>query len=278
VRVAYFGRPGSYAHQAATQRFGAASHYVSCPTHSEVIDAVLGRRAQVGVLPIENSVAGVVMETIDTLVSPTFVHSSLKIREHLELSPHLALLSRTSTKNIRRVYSHPYPLRYLARWIRKNLPKADVFETVSTSEAAQLASEQIDAAAIAGPHAAKIYGLRVLQTHLEKAHEYLTRFCVVASKPIVQTKTTHTALCFGLKHRPGALVNALSILAENNLNLTSILSRPLAFRTGKFQPHAHLFFVDVEVSGRSPALKIALKELKKSTTFLDVIGEYFVRN
>jgi chorismate mutase / prephenate dehydratase len=275
VKVAYFGRQGSYAHQMAVRRFGPSAKYNSCPTHRDVLEALLKRRAQAGVLPLENSVAGVVMETIDVLVSPEFVESRLKVREHLDLVPDLALLSKTPWKQIRRIYSHPYPLRYLARWIRAQFPQADVFETVSTSEAAQLAAEQVGTAAIAGPHAAKIYQLKVLKKGLAKPKEYLTRFCVVSSKPLKSKRPTHTTLCFGLKHRPGALVGALSIFAEHGLNMTRIISRPLFNRTGKFKPDAYLFWVDIDGAG-SKNFESAMKALRKKTTFLDLIGAYFV--
>lgn len=278
MRVACFGREGSYAHQAALRRFGSTASYLACPTHAQVVDALLAKRSTVGVLPLENSISGVVMESIDALVAPRFVHSRLRIREHLETAPQLALLSNQPMHEIRRVYSHPYPLRYLAGWIRKNLPGAEVFETVSTSEAAQLASEQAGAAAIAGPHAARIYKLKCLRARLSKASEYLTRFAVIAPRPIAGARrATHAVLAFGLKHRPGALAAALTLLARHDLNLTRILSRPLAQRTGKFEPDAYLFWVDVDIRVGKNIFPRALHELKRHTTFLDVLGEYFIR-
>ena len=274
MRVAYFGRPGSYAHQAALERFGRSTRCLPCPTHPQVIDTLLARRASVGVLPIENSVAGVVMETIDVLVTPSFVKSRLKIREYTELAPNLALLSNHPKRAIRRLYSHPYPFRYLAQWIRRHLPRAELFETVSTSEAAQLAAEQKYSAAIAGPHAARIYGLRVLQDHLAAPGRYITRFCIVSARPTTKRPPSHRALCFGLRHRPGALVGALSILSQHGLNLTRILSRPLAQRTGRFEPDAYLFWVDVDTRPAGSRFDEALRELARATTFVDVVGEY----
>ena len=285
MKVAYFGRAGSYAHQIAQRRFGPSKNYLACPTHAQVIDALLARRASIGVLPLENSVAGVVMESIDAMVAPKFVQSRLKIREHLDLVPELALLARKSDpdrsssflRRLRRLYSHPYPLRYLSKWIQKNLPRVEIFETVSTAEAALLASEQSESAAIAGPHAAKIYGLDVIVRRLSRAQEYITRFCVISPHSLTKNPCTHAALCFGLHHRAGALVRALSVLAQHNLNLTRILSRPLAHRTGKFEPHTYLFWVDVELGPRQAIFKRALDHLKDVTTFLDVVGVYSIR-
>jgi chorismate mutase / prephenate dehydratase len=278
VRVAYFGRPGSYSHLAAVKRFGKHASYLSCPTHPRVVEALLNRKATIGVLPIENSVAGVVMDTIDTLVSPEFVRSKIAIREYLELAPQLCLLSNQPLKNIRRLYSHPFPLRYLSRWIQKYLPGVDLFETVSTSEAAQLASERTDTAAIAGPQAADIYKLRILKDDLANVREYLTRFCVISAVKTSKAVTpTHSAYCFGLKHKPGSLVSALSVLSRHRLNLTRIISRPLSQRTGKFEPDAFLFWVDVDHQKLNPKeRKDALKEMKHATTFFDVLGDYTI--
>jgi chorismate mutase/prephenate dehydratase len=161
--------------------------------------------------------------------------------------------------------------------LKRNLPKAERFETVSTSEAAQLASEQPEAAAIAGPQAAKIYGLKIAKKGLAKVDEYTTRFCVISTKPTAKNKPTHAALCFGLKHRPGALVVALSILAKHRLNLTRIISRPLSSRTGKFNPDTYLFWVDVDMRIGENIFNSAVRELRLNTTFLDILGSYFIR-
>jgi chorismate mutase/prephenate dehydratase len=290
MKVAYFGREGSYAHQVAVERFGKSAAYVACPTHGQVVEALLARRVPVGVLPLENSIAGVVMETIDTLVTPQFARSPVKIREHLDMCPQLALLARspsgsisakngkaTALRKIRRLYSHGYPIRYLARWIRQHLPQAEVFETVSTSEAAQLASEQPNTAAIAGIQTARIYGLEVLHPRLNRAREYVTRFCVVSSRALSRTPPTHAALCFGLHHRPGSLVTALTVLSQHHLNLTRIISRPLIYRTGKFEPNTYLFWVDIDIGKSRPSLECALNQLRRATTFMDILGMYSIR-
>ncbi|MDD2707449.1 MAG: prephenate dehydratase domain-containing protein [Verrucomicrobiae bacterium] len=290
MKVAYFGREGSYSHQVAIERFGTSARFVSCPTHPEVVRALLSRKAEAGVLPLENSIAGVVMETIDTLLSSQFAHSKFKIQEYLDLAPELALLigippgtltqqnQKTAfVRGIRRLYTHPYPARYLSDWIRKHLPKAELFETVSTSEAAQLASEQPGTAAIAGPHAAKIYDLDIAFRKLSKPNEYITRFCVISAKPINRAPPTHAAICFGLHHRPGSLVNALTILSQHHLNLTRILSRPQMYRTGKFEPNTYVFWVDIDIGKSKQAFACALEQLRVATTFMDILGLYTVR-
>jgi chorismate mutase/prephenate dehydratase len=278
VRVAYFGREGSYSHQVALNRFGSGAAYISCPTHARVIDELLAHRATRGVLPIENSVSGMIPETIDAVVRSDFVASRFKIQEQWHVPIKLSLLGNAPLRQIRWVYSHPFPLTYLERWLDRNLPHAERIETVSTTEGAYLAAKRKGSAAIASAKAAPIYRLRVLKEKLSDPKKYQTRFYLLG--PVwgpLDPEATQVALCFSLPNRPGALVAALQVLARNRLNMTRIMSRPLAKRTGIFNPDEYLFWIDVDARPASDRFQKVLHELKRQTRHFDVLGAYRTR-
>jgi chorismate mutase/prephenate dehydratase len=277
IRVAYFGREGSYSHQVALHELGRQASYKACPTSQQVVDALLDGSANRGVIPIENSISGMIPESIDAMVGRGFVSSRFRIQEQWHVPIHLALLGNSPIGQITTVYSHPFPLAYLEKWLDRRLPRAERIETVSTTEGAYLASRRRGSAAIASAKAAPIYGLKVLNPKLSDPKKYQTRFYLLSPKSLDSPKANQVALCFSLPNRPGALVGALEVFAKNRLNMTRIMSRPLAKRTGIFNPDEYLFWVDLESNPRDPRFAKMLAELGRKTKHYDILGMYRTR-
>lgn len=277
IRVAYFGREGSYSHQVALKQLGRGASYIACPTSQKVVEALLSGRANRGVVPIENSISGMIPESIDAIVGHEFIVSGFRITEQWHVPIHLALLANAPLKQIKTVYSHPFPLVYLEKWLERNLPHAERIETVSTTEGAYLASQRKGSAAIASAKAAPIYKLRILKPRLSDPKKYQTRFYLLAPQALAAAKANQVALCFSLPNRPGALVGALQVFARHRLNMTRIMSRPLAKRTGIFNPDEYLFWVDLDADPGSARFRKMLAELGRKTKHFDILGIYRTR-
>jgi len=282
IRVAYFGREGSYSHQVALKQLGKDAVYFACPTSQKVVDALLNGQANRGVVPIENSISGMIPESIDAIVRHDFVVSGFLIQEQWHVPIQLSLLANSPMSRIKTVYSHPFPLAYLEKWLDRNLPDAERIETVSTTEGAYLASQRRGSAAIASAKAAPVYRLKVLKPRLSDPKKYQTRFYLLARTQNSEHRTQNSkldqvALCFSLPNRPGALVGALEVFAKNRLNMTRIMSRPLAKRTGIFNPDEYLFWVDLDADPGSPRFKKMLAELGRKTKHYDILGLYRTR-
>ncbi len=284
VRVAYFGREGSYSHQVALKQLGRDVATISCPTSQQVVDALLSGRANRGVVPIENSISGMIPESIDAIVGHDFIAGGFRIVEQWHVPIQLSLLANAPLKRIKTVYSHPFPLVYLEKWLDRNLPHAEQIETVSTTEGAYLASQRKGSAAIASAKAAPIYGLKVLKPKLSDPKKYQTRFYLLAPGSLHAPRSTlhspkanQVALCFSLPNRPGALVGALQVFARYRLNMTRIMSRPLAKRTGIFNPDEYLFWVDLEADPASARFSRMLTGLGRRTKHFDILGLYRTR-
>jgi prephenate dehydratase len=245
------------------------------------VDALLNGSANRGVIPIENSISGMIPESIDAMVGRGFIAGKFRIQEQWHVPIHLALLGNSPIDRITTVYSHPFPLAYLEKWLDRRLPNAERIETVSTTEGAYLASRRRGSAAIASAKAAPIYGLKVLNPKLSDPKKYQTRFYLLAPRDskfeIRNSKLNQVALCFSLPNRPGALVGALQVFAKNRLNMTRIMSRPLAKRTGIFNPDEYLFWVDLESNPRDPRFAGMLAELGRKTKHYDILGIYRTR-
>ena len=265
LTVAYLGPQATFTHQAALQRFGAAATFRPGRSIGEVFDDVERGRADVGVVPVENSTDGAVNVTLDRLiVSDTLICGELK----LEITHHL--LSRAAELDeVKRVVSHPQALAQCRGWLAEHLAEVATEDTLSTAVAAELAAADATVAAIASELAAQLYNVPVLESRIEDNPQNATRFLVVGRRPIGPTGRDKTSILFAMRNVPGALYRILEPLARDGLNLTKIESRP-----AKQRPWEYVIFVDVEGHRDTPQVASALSEIGERTLFLKILGSY----
>ncbi|WP_437673056.1 prephenate dehydratase [Sorangium sp. So ce131] len=268
--VAYFGRPGTFSHEVASRRFGGRADLTPRRTISEVFDAVVSGAATYGVVPIENAVGGPIYDTVDQLIRREGTRAELAVCEELSLHVTLSLLGRKGVLP-KRIYSHFVPLKHCGEWLREQYPDAQILEAESTAEAVERAAQDGEALAIGNRGAAAIYNLEVLVPKLGAKGENVTRFFIIGKKPEPPPSGGRTLLLFGLDHRPGALVAALSALGRHQLNLTRIVSRALPDN-----PEEYLFLVECEGSTEEPAFREALALLEQHATGVRSLGSFRV--
>lgn len=274
MRIVYFGQEGSFAHETALKAFPKARAYLPGINSRGVLEFLYQRKADCGIVPIENSSEGTVTESVDALISPEFAQSRARIQEELILPVRLHILSNArSLRSVERIYSYPVPMNHLDGWLKKNLPRVKRIPTLSTSEGAMMAAEDPKAgAAIGNAAAAKIYGLKILRRLAPRPNQ--TRFYAIARKAFSEKPAQRTAVCFGLPNKSGSLVTLLSIFAAEGINLTRIISRPLDKREKGFRPNEYVFWVDFDGNPLSSHIRGVLKKARAATTFLDVTGSY----
>ncbi|WP_437286216.1 prephenate dehydratase [Sorangium sp. So ce406] len=268
--VAYFGRPGTFSHEVASRRFGQSADLAPRRTISEVFDAVAAGAATYGVVPIENAVGGPIYDTVDQLIRREGTGAALVVCEELSLHVTLSLLGRGGVTP-KRIYSHFVPLKHCGDWLRQNYPDAQILEAESTAEAVERAAQDGEAWAIGNRGAAALYKLEVLVPKLGVKGENITRFFIVGRAEEPPPSGGRTLLLFGLDHRPGALVSALSALGKHHINLTRIVSRALPD-----SPEEYLFLVECEGSTREPAFQDALALLQQHATGVRSLGSFRV--
>ncbi|MGV3483309.1 MAG: prephenate dehydratase [Planctomycetaceae bacterium] len=263
-RVAYLGPEYSYSHLAAIKVFGAAHPMAALASISAVFDAILRGDALLGVVPIENSTDGRVVDTLGM-----FVRVSVKVCGEVLLPIHHNLLSRSPRESITEVYSKPQALSQCRGWLASHMPKARLIEISSTAAAAELAATKPGAAAVASLEAGCQYGLDVIDASIEDNPNNVTRFAILGRHSSPPTGNDKTAILFQVAHRPGALADAMMIFKQAGLNLTWIESFPVPGTTAEY-----LFFIETVGHETDAKVAAALEQLRAITIRLDVMGSY----
>jgi chorismate mutase/prephenate dehydratase len=264
LAVAFLGPEGSFAHLATLGRFGRNALTVAKETIGAVFDAVEKRNADLGVVPLENSVEGPVRITLERLIA-----TPLAIRAETFLRVSHCLMARGARARIRRVYSHPQALAQCRQWLAKNLPQALPVEAESTSAAVLRALKERQAGAIGSRLASEIHGLPIVEEGIEDHPANSTHFIVIGKGANGPTGSDKTSVLFTTQHMPGALHAALAPFAKAGINLLRIESHPA--RDEMWQYH---FFVDFEGHTGEKTVKSCMKALGRRTTRLKILGSY----
>jgi chorismate mutase/prephenate dehydratase len=265
LKIAYLGPEHSFSHLAAVERFGQAVEFLGVGNIAAVFEEVNRGHADFGVVPIENSTDGRIADTLDMFLRIPHLVISAEVR----LQIHHNLLANCEQAQIRRVYSKGQALSQCRNWLSKNVPQSVLVEVSSTADAARLAQTEPGAAAVASRQAAVRYGLRVLFSEIEDSPYNETRFAVIGHQKCGKTGHDKTAIMFRIPHKPGALVNALSVFEQAKINLTWIESFP-----AKTPKPEYMFFVDFEGHIEDPKVMKTLKVLGEHCQELTVLGSF----
>lgn len=267
MKVGFQGERGAFSEIAAQRFFGEKLQPVPTRTFEEIFAGVERGRVPCGIVPLENSLAGSVLQNYDLL-----------LRHHLtivgEVSQRIVhnLIAHPGTRisDIRQIYSHPQALMQCDRYL-SHLKRAEKVPAYDTAGAVKLIKEQglKDAAAIASQLAAQIYGMEILQQGIENDPENYTRFVVLRKNARPAKQAKKTSIVFSLCNVPGALFKSLSVFALRDIDLLKIESRPLH---GK--PWEYFFYVDFAGNVRDRNCQNALQHLGEIATFLKILGSY----
>lgn len=265
LRVACLGPLATFTHMAALRHFGSSASFMPVESIRTVFDAVDTGKAEFGVVPIENSNEGVISSTLDL-----FMDYELKVSAEIMLEVSHNLLSKSGDKEkIKKVYSHPQATAQCRRWLESNLSKILILESTSTAKAAELASQDDEAAAIASELAANIYDLRFVERNIEDSRHNFTRFLVISKEYPSKTGRDKTSIMFSIKDRPGALHDVLTPFKKAKINLTKIESRP-----SKRKAWEYIFFADMEGHIDDRKVRKAIEEIRESCLYVKILGSY----
>jgi chorismate mutase/prephenate dehydratase len=271
LRVACLGPRYSYSHLAAVAKFGNAVEHVPLGSISAVFEEVNRRQVQFGIVPLENSTDGRIADTLDMFAKVP----NVRVRAEVRLRIHHCLMARCPWGQVQRIYSKAQALSQCRHWLARNLPQIRLIDVVSTAAAAEFASREEFAGAIASRPAADAYGLSVLAENIEDKSHNVTRFAVIAEQGEARTGRDKTTLMLRLSHSVGALHKVLESFVKQGVNLTWIESFPSADApASKLDDPAYLFFMDVEGHAQDEPVAKALESARKRCERLDVLGSY----
>ena len=268
LKVAYSGVEGAFAHIAAGRIFPESSR-ISCRDFKAAYHAVVNGECDVAVLPIENSYAGEVGQTIDLIFS-----GGLYINGIYELEIHQNLLGveGATVEDIKKVTSHPQALSQCHDYIKQR--GFDAEEASNTAVAAKRVADLKDKSlgAIASVETAEIYGLKVIEPNINKSGENTTRFAVLSKVQADAQSLPNSVLMFTVKHEAGSLANAISIIGKHGYNMTALRSRPL-----KKHSWQYYFYVEIDGNVNTENGKKMMDDLKKVCDQLKVAGNFAPR-
>lgn len=267
--IVYQGHQGAYSHLACRHVFP-EKEARPCQTFRAAMEEVENGKADLAMIPVENSTAGRV-EEIYRLIPKMSLHI---VAEHFEAVNHCLLAPRgTDLASLKTVYSHPQALAQCANTILQlNL---DPHATLDTAGAAFQVSQdrRPDQAAIASSLAAELYDLAILKEQFQDQSGNTTRFIILSRKeelPVLEPGVDYlTSLLFKVRNLPAALYKALGGFATNGVNLIKLESY-----TPGGSLNASQFHVDIEGHPASAPLVRALEELHFFAEDVRVLGTY----
>ena len=265
LKIAYSGVEGAFAHIAAGRIFPDGRH-VSHSDFKAAYDSVVRGECDVAVLPIENSYAGEVGQTIDLIFSGTLFINGIY---ELEIHQNLLGIEGATVEDIKKVTSHPQALSQCHDYIKMRGFEAE--ESNNTALAAKTVAERGDKSlgAIASRETAEIYGLKVIEANINKSGENTTRFAVLSKVKAVSPALTSTVMMFTVKHEAGSLANAIGIIARYGYNMTALRSRPM-----KKHSWQYYFYVEIDGSVDTENGKKMIEELSTVCDRLKVAGTF----
>ncbi len=274
--IYYLGPDGSNAQSAMLKAVKLckinAINKIPQKTIKSVLDCLEKDVSSYCVLPIENSIEGIVRETIDNFLKIS--DNTIRIQGEISLPIRHVLLSKSKYKSkIKKIISHPQALAQCSRYLYENFSETEIKDVSSTSYAAQkiALSDDETTAAIANKACAKLFGLNILDCDLNDEKDNETRFYILGRKKLGEKQNGKTGIILSTKNHSGALCDVLKIFAKHNINLSYIDSRPSKKKLGEY-----LFFMEFDGLEDELKNKTALDELKGYVDFIKILGSFGV--
>ena len=272
IRVSYQGTDGAYSHLAAMRHFEERHKqidYYGYDTFQEAAQALKDERVDYAMLPIENTTAGSINDIYDILGA-----SNLHIvgEEIIKIVHCLLAVEPVEVNKVRRILSHPKAIEQCTHFLSR-LPRCTVESYLDTAISAKRVLEDGDLsqAAIAGAHAADLYGLHIIAHDIANQHENYTRFVVVSRKAIEVDPQfpSKTSLMMVTSHQEGSLVECLNVFHRHGINVCKLESRPRIN-----EPFRYSFYVDIEANVFDSHTAVAIDELRKEAEEVKIFGSY----
>ena len=264
LRIGYLGPGGSFSHTAAMLKFGQSVEYESLADILSIFDEVSKGHCDLGLVPIENTTGGGVIETFDALID-----SDVKICSEVLMAIHHNLLANCPLEKIEKIYSKPEVFAQCRNWLSATFKEAQTVPVASSAKAAQMAADESGAAAIGSKVAAELYELKVVCENIEDIANNITRFLVISREDAKPTSEDKTAILFSTAHKAGALADVLEVFKRYGINLTNIESRP-----SKKRQWEYYFFVDFVGHRTDKQVQKGLEEASKHCLQLSILGSF----
>ncbi len=276
LRIGYLGPVGSYSHLAAVKHFGSSVAFEDLRAIEGVFTEVARGHVDYGLVPIENSTGGGIVESLDAFLK---YHDDVGIYAEVQLEVHHALLAACEPSQITKIYSKPEVFQQCRVWLSTQFPRAELIPAASSARAVRTVADATDTkansknstgmAAIGSTLAGEIHGLHPIFENIEDEPNNITRFFVISRQKTEPSGSDKTSIMFTTDDKPGALVAVLAVLERAGINLSHIDKRP----SGRVN-WAYTFFIDAEGHIDDPWFAAAIRQVEGHCRELVVLGSY----
>jgi prephenate dehydratase len=266
LKVAIQGIATSFHEVAAQTYFGDSIESVECLSFQALCESLKKEESDFAVMAIENSIAGSILPNYFLLQE---YHFSIIGEVYLPIHMHLLVLPGVTLNDVKCIESHPMAIRQCNDFLFR-LKNVEIRESDDTAVSAKKVKENklTNTAAIANEHAAKKFGLQILEKRIETNKKNFTRFLILAKGRQTTPDSNKASLCFEVANEVGSLAETLMTLKNNLINLTKIQSIPIVGKPSEYSIH-----IDVEWKKRKN-YDTALQEILRQVRNLNVLGEY----
>lgn len=267
LKVAILGISGSFHEIAAEKYYGESIEIIECKTFKELCEALKHDLAEAGVMAIENSLTGSILQNYTLLNAYNF---KIVGETYVGIKMNLMVYPGVKISDLRQIQSHPIAIQQCRDFIETMATGVKIVECFDTAGAAKEIAEKRykDIAAIAGDRVAEKYGLEILKEHIEDHKKNFTRFVVLSKEGVFTESNNKASISFELCHKAGALADVLQVFKKDNINISKIQSLPII---GK--PNEYAFHLDIDW-GDYKSYERAINNLLKQVSFLNILGEY----
>ena len=267
IKVSIQGVRGSYHDIVAREKFPDDSEIIEGATFHQVFEDVKKGLVDYGVVAIENSIYGSLLENYDLLLK---YDAKIVGESYLKIKFDLLALPGVKIDDVKEVYSHSLAMAQCEDFFQKH-PNMVRIETDDTAGSARLIREKglANAAAISSNLSAKLYDLRVLARDIGKDKNNYTRFLFISNKEQYSENADKTSIVLRAKNTPGSLFQCMKCFADEGINLSKLESRPVISHSWEYS-----FYMDFETGINKPEAQRALENLKKSASMIKILGSY----
>ena len=280
-KLGYTGVPGSYAYEVLmnilknnknldVDSIEENKNIFHFNSHKELVEAVHTKKIDIGILPIENSIAGEVRDSID-LINTKNIHIIGEVRH--KISHNLLGVKGSRIEDIRNIYSHDQAFMQCSQFLSKHEWHLNRMTNTAISGKYIAAEGKKENACIANMKTKEVYGLELLKKNINNEEENYTRFFIISNEEAVIDGSDKISIVTSANNESGALIGLLQIFYKYGLNMVNLKSRPRANK-----PWEYYFYIDFEGNMSSEKVRIALEEMREKSNYLQILGNYKLYN
>lgn len=280
-KLGYTGVPGSYAYEVLmnilknnknldVDSIEENKNIFHFNSHKELVEAVHTKKIDIGILPIENSIAGEVRDSID-LINTKNIHIIGEVRH--KISHNLLGVKGSRIEDIRNIYSHDQAFMQCSQFLSKHEWHLNRMTNTAISGKYIAAEGKKENACIANMKTKEVYGLELLKKNINNEEENYTRFFIISNEEAVIDGSDKISIVTSANNESGALIGLLQIFYKYGLNMVNLKSRPRANK-----PWEYYFYIDFEGNMSSEKVRMALEEMREKSNYLQILGNYKLYN